>query len=267
MAYIGRDGRLGVEMDDGQWIAGKEFQKQIVLDWDLDLMAHRRQDAQSVRGIRRPAKLVHNLIFSMPPGTPPEKVLRAVRRLAENEFALNHRYAMALHTDEPHPHVHLVVKAVSEHGERLNIRKATLRDWRQQFAARLREQGVAANATERAVRGQSRTATRDGFYRTMRRKQSTRDHEETLAIANKSPGIIQRHASGKQKLVQTRSAVMAGWNAVAHLLHTEGDHKLAEGVRLFMAQMAPPKTDQEQLVDRVNAHNRARQREPAERTR
>ena len=35
-----------------------------------------------------------------------------------------HRYAMVLHTDEPHPHVHMVVKAVSEEGVRLNIQKA-----------------------------------------------------------------------------------------------------------------------------------------------
>ena len=29
---------------------------------------------------------------------------------------------MVLHTDEPHPHVHMVVKAVSEQGVRMNIR-------------------------------------------------------------------------------------------------------------------------------------------------
>src|SRR5690242_17150124 len=93
---------------------------------ESDLWAHRRQDARSILGTRRPAKLVHNVIFSMPPGTPPGKLLKAVRKLAENEFAMKHRYAMVLHTDEAHPHVHLVVKAVSEQGERLDIRKATL---------------------------------------------------------------------------------------------------------------------------------------------
>ena len=49
--------------------------------------------------------------------------------------------------------MHLVVKAVGEDGRRLNIRKATLRGWRRDFAAQLRAQGIAANATERAVRG------------------------------------------------------------------------------------------------------------------
>ena len=62
---------------------------------------------------------------------------------------------------------------MSEQGVRLNIRKATLRDWRQQFAAHLREQGIAANATERAVRGDSRVPRTDGVFRSAERGSST----------------------------------------------------------------------------------------------
>ena len=72
----------------------------------------------------KPPKFVHKLMFSMPPGTPPDKVLGAVRNFAREEFWGQHRYAFALHTDEDHPHVHLVLKAVSEQGVRLNIKKA-----------------------------------------------------------------------------------------------------------------------------------------------
>jgi hypothetical protein len=89
------------------------------------------------------------------------------------KFGLEHRYAMALHDDQGAPHVHLVVKAVSEQGVRLNIKKATLREWRQEFAHQLRELGVPANATERAVRGQSRASKTAGIYRAMRRGEST----------------------------------------------------------------------------------------------
>jgi hypothetical protein len=46
-------------------------------------------------------------MFSMPAGTPPGKVLAAVKNFAREEFALKHPYAMVLHTDEPHPHVHM----------------------------------------------------------------------------------------------------------------------------------------------------------------
>ncbi|MBK6674862.1 MAG: relaxase/mobilization nuclease domain-containing protein [Proteobacteria bacterium] len=87
----------------------------------------------------------------MPAGTNLERVLSATQKLCREEFALKHRYVMALHTDEPHPHVHVVLKAVSEQGRRLNIKKATLQEWRAKFAANLREQGVAANATPQEV--------------------------------------------------------------------------------------------------------------------
>lgn len=50
-------------------------------------------------------------------------------------------------------------------GERLNIRRATLREWRREVARHLREQGVAANATERAIRGCNRLQKSDGIHR------------------------------------------------------------------------------------------------------
>jgi hypothetical protein len=33
----------------------------------------------------------------MPPGTSPKAVLKAVKKLAANEWALRHRFALALH--------------------------------------------------------------------------------------------------------------------------------------------------------------------------
>src|ERR1700683_3106434 len=147
------DGELELETDDGQRLSGEGASKDLLNDWDLDLEEHRRQSDLDARRSRSP-KLVHKLMFSMPTGTPPEKVLAAVKNFTREEFALKHRYAMVLHTDEPHPHVHVVLKAVSEQGQRLHIRKATLREWREQFAEYLRALGVPANATQRYVRGE-----------------------------------------------------------------------------------------------------------------
>ena len=182
IGYISREGSLDVETDMGVGVHGKGLQKAIIENWDLDLDVHFPM-ARAVREPRKPPKLVHNLIFSMPSGTPPTKVLRAVRKLAQEEWALKHRYIMVLHTDAPHPHVHVVLKARSEQGPRLNIRKATLRDWRQQFATNLRELGVAANATERAVRGQSKSNVPDGIYRADRRGKSTYVHQRAKEVA------------------------------------------------------------------------------------
>src|ERR1700734_743669 len=162
--YIGRKGELDLETDDGEQMSGRNG-KDLLDDWDLDIDDVRRHATVAATAGRAPPKLVHKLMFSMPPGTPPDKVLGAVRNFAREEFWGQHRYAFVLHTDEAHPHVHLVLKAVNEQGVRLNIKKATLRHWRTEFARNLRLLGVEANATERAVRGVSSRAQRDGIYR------------------------------------------------------------------------------------------------------
>jgi MobA/VirD2-like, nuclease domain len=173
LKYIDRRGRLEIETDQGEIVKGGDAENTLVADWELDLPAAESRSPYRGRAGRKAAKLVHNIVLSMPAGTPPAKLLAASREFAREEFAVKHRHAMVLHTDQDHPHVHLLVKAVSENGKRLNIRKATLRDWRRQFAAHLPAQGIAANATERAVRGQVRAPVRDGIYRAALRGQST----------------------------------------------------------------------------------------------
>jgi hypothetical protein len=95
--YIGREGRGEVQNDDGDRLKGKGFEKELLENWDLDLEAQRRRSERAIAAGRKPPKLVHNLVFSMPRGTPPDKVLRAVQIFAREKFALQHRYAMALH--------------------------------------------------------------------------------------------------------------------------------------------------------------------------
>jgi hypothetical protein len=256
MDYIGREGKLGLEADTGEHLRGKRFERQLTEDWDLDLEAHASPE-RSIRGRKLP-KLVHNIIFSMPPGTPSDKVLQAVRKLALNEWQLKHRYAMALHTDDDHPHVHVVVKAVSEEGQRLNIKKATLRACRQQFAANLRELGVAANATERAVRGETKTHRSDGAWRAANREGSTLIQErERRVLREWSEGRL-TFGNGEEKLKKTREAVLDGWRGVSARLKADGEHELGARVDSFLAQMPPAKTEKRLLLDRSRAATRTR---------
>ena len=188
MAYIGREGALGLETDMGEVVSGKGVERALVQDWNLDLDADRGLTERAIRRRSTP-KLVHNLIFSMPSGTSPKALMSAVRKLALNEWQLKHRYVMALHTDSGHPHVHVVLMARDVDGKRLNIRKADLRSWRVQFAENLRELGVTANATERAVRGLSRTRKTDGIYRAARRKESIHIRKRSMELAKEvAPG-------------------------------------------------------------------------------
>jgi hypothetical protein len=158
---------------------------------------------------RRPEKLVHNIVLSLPQGTDPRKLLFASREFVREQFALKHRYALVLHTAQGHPHVHVVIKAVSEDGERLNIRKATLREWRSRFAEQLRHHGVSASATERAARGQSRINLKTGIYRSAARGQSRYvcDHWRRIQREIRAGGL--QPNPGKAKIVETRRAVVA----------------------------------------------------------
>jgi len=246
--YIGRHGDLELETDDGSPMQGKGVGKELLKDWDLDLETHRRESEFAKTRGRAPPKLVHKLMFSMPPGTPPTGVLAAVRNFAREEFALKHRYTMVLHTDEPHPHVHLIVKAVSEQGVRLNIRKATLREWRREFARHLRDQGIAANATDRTVRGQSRTLKIDGIYRASLRGESTHMRARAEAVASELIKGNLRVEAGKSKLLETRKEVERWWRATSDILLREGQPELAAQARRFLDQMPPALTDKERIA-------------------
>jgi hypothetical protein len=259
MDYIGRRGELSLETDDGERLHGQAG-KTLIEDWDLDLDDTRRQSALTATQGRNPPKLVHKLMFSMKPGTPPQKVLQAVRNLAREEFYGQHRYALVLHTDEPHPHVHLVVKAVSEQGVRLNIKKATLRHWRSQFAHHLRQLGVAANATERAVRGETKTTKKDGIYRASLRGDSTYIRAQAEAVAKELLNGNIRAESGKRTLLETRAAVKQGWRAVAEHLTRSAQRELAASVTRFANDMPRPETDREHVARQLLAA-RARLRE------
>ena len=249
LSYLSRNGEVEIETDDGRHLSGEGIEQELLEDWDLDLEeARRTRELRPRPGMARP-KLVHKVVLSMPAGTPADGLLRAARTFARETFGAKHRYAMVLHTDEPHPHVHMVVKAVSEEGVRLNIRKATLREWRREFARHLRAQGISANATDRAVRGATRPKLSDGMYRALQRGASRRIQ------AHEGPADLERtttsEATGRVTLLHTRDEVERGWTAAAETLDRQGQLDLAWYVRRFTEAMPPIRTDRELLKEAV----------------
>jgi hypothetical protein len=261
LRYIDRNGELEIETDEGERLKGKGIERGLIEDWDLDsAKALGRGPYRGMAG-RKPARLVHNVILSMPKGTSPEKLLLASRDFAREQFALKHRYALTLHTDQDHPHVHLVITAVGEDGKRLNIRKATLREWRGLFAQHLRAHGIAANATERAVRGQTRSGFKDGIYRASARGESRHLRERAQRIAQELRDGGLKPNPGKTKLLETRREVIAGWHAAADALLEAGQGALAEKIWKFNGGMPRPLTTDEQLAAKLQERTRTRERE------
>ena len=268
LRYIGRHGKLPIETDEGLPQQGRGAAKEITTDWQLDLCRsqYKPRPAEGQKDTR--AKLVHNIVLSMPAGTPPANVLAAARVFARENFALQHRYAMVLHTDQPHPHVHLVVKCEHEFepGKRLYIRKETLRQWREQFAALMRVQGVPANATPRQVRGQVRKPYRDAIHHRLRAlrafaqlpiagREGCRPPAPSTVMRRKLEGVLHdlqagRSAfdSGQEKLHGTRQDVLADWRATAAQLTRQGEAGLAAQVERFTARMPQVQTDDQRLA-------------------
>lgn len=245
-----------IETDDGEQLKGKGLEVDLIEDWELDLDAAESNSPYRGAPGRKPAKLVHNIVLSMPAGTPATGVLKASRAFAREEFALKHRYALVLHTDQPHPHVHLVVKAMSEQGKRMNIRKDTLREWRREFACHLRAQGIAANATERAVRGVTKPRKSDGIYRAIRDGRSThmQGRVESVAMVLRA-GNIQLEP-GKVQLLDTRRSVVQGWFDLGESLRADGRDGLVHEVGRFVQGMPTPQTEREWLAQGLQEHVR-----------
>jgi hypothetical protein len=248
ISYIDRHGNLEVHTDRGEILQGRAVAEHLTGVWNLDVgRGQYRPEPKPGKTDRRP-KQVHNLVFSMPKGTPPEKLRSATQKFAREKFALRHRYAMVLHTDQGHPHVHLVVKAVSEQGERLYIRKATLRAWREDFAGYLRELGVAANATPVQLRGRPKERMRDGIYRALKRGQSTFMRRKAEWVAKELLRGGLRAEPGKANLLATRERVVQDWSATAANLRDQGEPQLAREVEGFVRRMPAVATGDERIA-------------------
>ena len=247
-AYLSRQGTLEIETDEGERIGRREEHKRLLDDWHLELTAgqYRRQKDGAAR---RPTKLVHNIVLSMPRPTPPDKVLTAARQFARQKFS-QHRYVMVLHTHQQHPHVHLVVKAESDFGRRLHIDKQLLRDWREDFARLMREQGIAANATPRAIRGENKIKRREGIFKAQFYGKSKsavmRERVQGIATELSRSGMVDDPA--RERLLETRKSLVSIWMKAAEVLDEQGEEILAGDVRYFAMHLPPVLTDRQRLA-------------------
>ena len=257
-AYISRKGELTIESDEGDRIATRDAQKALLQDWHLELSAGQYRAPRDGRTIARRTKLVHNIVLSMPAPTPPDKVLVAARKFAREKFALQHRYAMVLHMDQQHPHVHLVVKAENEQGKRLHIDKAMLRTWREDFAQLMRDQGVAANATPRVARGRNKGKVLDGIYRAHLRAKYTVVRTRVTDVLTTVLQDGSYRDPARERLVEARKSIIAGWLGIAEALERQGETTLAGDVRHFTRRMPRVLTDKEQQALEFSQQNRAK---------
>jgi hypothetical protein len=149
---------------------------------------------------------------------------------------------------QKHPHVHLVVKAENELGRRLHIDKQLLRVWREDFARLMRDQGIAANATPRAVRGENSKRRRDGIFKAQRYGNSTALRDRVIGIAQELSRSKTVADPARERLVETRTSLVSTWTRAAEVLDSQGEEILAGDVRYFSGHLPPVLTDRQRLA-------------------
>jgi hypothetical protein len=155
---------------------------------------------------------------------------------------------MVLHTDQAHPHVHLVVSAYNMEGTRLNIRKADLRRWREQFARHLRQHGIEANATPSQIRGRLSDFQKDGIFRAAQRGESRFEWErERRATKATQLGRPERSA-GIGRIFETAETVRYDWLNTSSALENQGFRGLAAEVERFRQSLRIHMTREERAL-------------------
>lgn len=245
MTYISRNGKLVGENERGQKIEGTEEVKELFGQWGFDAKNSEKSRAKSI-----------HIVLSMKKGTDPNAVLWAAREFALEKFAANHQYFMVLHTDTDHPHVHLAVKAQGFDMTWVKRSKADLQEWREIFAARLREQGVQAEATPRRARGVAQKAKTQPMYHMERdrKKDSYPRSKESRVIRGKIDEIIRevdgqtkpRNRPWERSIRERRSKIIGAYADIEKRLRSSDDsdsHKVADRLSIFLKNFPLPETE------------------------
>lgn len=261
LAYITRNGKIEAVNERGEVVNGREAVKEFAEEWMIGSPKQRQNRAPDTR----------NLMLSMPEGTDPEKVLRAGKTFADKTFGGERMYALVLHTDQKHPHVHLTVKTRGYDGKNLNPRKADLQAWRESFAHELRALGVAAEATPRRSRGVVKKPKKQAVFhmerdhkagKTKRRPDvELRKYEEAI---KEFKGIEQPKARPwEAKIAARQDKVRRAWQGTADELAKHKDpaaRALAKQIQQFIKEMPPVQTERQQLQSVVRGKATTRDR-------
>lgn len=255
LAYISRNGKIEVENDRGETFSGRQKVGVIYREWMEKHEEDRREGSATER-----TRITTSIVFSMPGTANAEAVKDAVRALARQEFQGRHDYAMALHTDTHHPHVHLTLRTVGEDGQKLNLRKADLQRLRDTFAEKLRTRGIEAESTPRHARGVTRRGEVTPVYKIRQRggkpladarkmRQVRRDLED-------NGGRLPQKA-WDDALIARRNRVMATYDQAATILAGSADPKdrdLAYATQKFSARLTETTTQRAEMARSLSGH-------------
>lgn len=250
--YISRNGKLDLETDEGERLEDREDIAGFAEAWDVD--------ARYGAGERRQA---YNIMLSMPKGTDPEKVRQAARAFAQEQFSGKYPYAMVLHTDKAHPHVHICVRMTPNERQekKLFIRRQTLESYRQHFADKLVERGVEAAATPREYRGVTQKGKKIAVYHAEKAGRSAVAKAKLQEVIKEVKTGIRAPEPWKERIANRRKVVLTHYQNAITELEAEGKHAQAAQVKEYVKKMPPLFTERDQYRKRIHSYMESKQRE------
>ncbi|MCV3211300.1 relaxase/mobilization nuclease domain-containing protein [Mesorhizobium sp. YC-39] len=198
----------------------------------------RTANGEPIRGARNPSKAAasvyeqwrpqfsgrerrnaYHLLFSARAGTDAKAVMAAARAVLE-ERAPGYKFVLAHHNDTKHVHIHAMVQARSADGERLKFYKPDLAAWREAFAEKARENGIAMVATRRMDHAMTRPFTKEhaGAYS---RAQSDPRYQVSARTIERVEAKRQRRLD-VQSLVVNGDAIAGAWHKTVTTMRTAG---------------------------------------------
>lgn len=241
MDYMTRESTLTAFNERDEVVGDADSLKEIRDDWLSDEQHGRKN-----------GRLSTNIALSIRNGDR-EALLGAGRAFAAQAFD-GHDYLIVMHTDTQHPHLHLTVRNRAEDGSRLHVPKGKPQEWRETFAAELRERGINAEATSRAERGKTRKGERAGIRHIRERK--TPEHDKSAVAQAMGPDKrSDQDQPWRPKIRERQSMVRTQWRQVIGELEQggEADQQLAKQAQQFVAQMPAVETREDALRREIAA--------------
>ena len=187
-----------------------------------------------------------HVIFSARAGTDAEAMKRSVRDFLSEQVA-GHRWITAHHPDTGHVHVHAMISARDDVGKALRLTKPELYAWRERFAAKARERGIAMVATRRADVAAARpySQAQAGAYE---RGRSDPRYLNSAAVnqrvERKRAGVVDRASLSNGNLAlapkwQATAIALKGVNAEPSVIAAADRFSAAAGEAEKIAPLAP----------------------------
>jgi len=224
--YVSRKGEI--EVFDARGESLTQIAEDQQLERRLALMKYAEelgaQDAAPARADKKTGRprdrVTMNMMLSMPEGTDTGAFEVAVRDFLSTQFD-THEHVFAFHDDRAHYHAHVVVKLEGLDGKWLNPRKADIQEWRENFAASLERNGIAAQATPTYSRGRGKGGYRRDLKETGERGTRRRPERSPTFDGEVEGRAIQRRAEA--------------WTRLAGHYAQAGDQEAAAAIRDYVA--------------------------------